>query len=290
MPNLSENGRQVVSDLVQRHGFSNEATEHMLVAVVNGNGQMAQFSHPEFGGSGQWMRGGMTMIGDMFNNFLKGRVDSICADISSILQSQGGLIQSGSFQSQSQNGFDSQRQDAGGPRGESNLFVPDPSRKWWPKELGDPNATGSQNQSYYAYFAIPHRLAVKTRDSVWVYDTLAHQIGGFSQQQGGSGSITFTSQLGTVDLSTLPVVTRDGVPVPPNSISAVDTTKPDATIVQGSSSSTPNAPAIEQDSSPTKEQESDIFTAIERLGGLRDKGLLSEEEFANKKSELLSRL
>jgi hypothetical protein len=38
---------------------------------------MAQFSHPEFGGSGQWMRGGMSMIGDMFNSGLKSRVDSL---------------------------------------------------------------------------------------------------------------------------------------------------------------------------------------------------------------------
>jgi hypothetical protein len=37
----------------------------MMFAVLNGNGGMAQFSHGEFGGSGQWMRGGMTMIGDM---------------------------------------------------------------------------------------------------------------------------------------------------------------------------------------------------------------------------------
>jgi len=29
-----------------------------LESVVNGNGTMAQFSHPEFGGSGQWMRVG----------------------------------------------------------------------------------------------------------------------------------------------------------------------------------------------------------------------------------------
>ena len=45
----------------------------MLESVVNGNGAMAQFSHPEFGGSGQWMRGGMIMVSDMFNNYLKGR-------------------------------------------------------------------------------------------------------------------------------------------------------------------------------------------------------------------------
>jgi hypothetical protein len=39
----------------------------LLQALVNSNGTMAQFSHWELGGGGQWMRGGMTMVGDMFN-------------------------------------------------------------------------------------------------------------------------------------------------------------------------------------------------------------------------------
>ena len=34
----------------------------MLQAVMDGNGTMAQFDHPEFGGAGQWMQGGMTMV------------------------------------------------------------------------------------------------------------------------------------------------------------------------------------------------------------------------------------
>jgi hypothetical protein len=38
---------------------------------------MAQFNHPEFAGSGQWMQGGMLMLGDMFNHALKGRVDAL---------------------------------------------------------------------------------------------------------------------------------------------------------------------------------------------------------------------
>ena len=67
MPELTPQGQKIVGDLASRHGFSTDAVQHMLVAVMNGNGQMAQFSHPEFAGSGQWMSGGMTMIGDMFN-------------------------------------------------------------------------------------------------------------------------------------------------------------------------------------------------------------------------------
>jgi hypothetical protein len=37
-------------------------------------------------------------------------------------------------------------------------------------------------------------------------------------------------------------------------------------------------------------QETDIFTKIERLADLQKKGILSAEEFATKKAELLSRL
>ena len=36
-----------------------------------------------------------------------------------------------------------------------------------------------------------------------VCDTLDHQIGGVSQQQGSGGSLTFTSQYGIVSISTL---------------------------------------------------------------------------------------
>ena len=42
---------------------------------------MAQFGHPELGGTGQWMRGGMTMVGDMFNASLQARVAALCEDM-----------------------------------------------------------------------------------------------------------------------------------------------------------------------------------------------------------------
>lgn len=212
MQQLTPEGQRLVSDLASRHGFSPDAVTHMLLSVRNGNGSMAQFSHPEFGGSGQWMQGGMIMLGDMFNHGLKGRVDSLCSEIAGILASQPGLLQSGSFQSQSQGGADLQTQTAGGAFGQSSLFVPDPATHWWPAELGSPSATGAQNNVKYAYFANARRLAVDTGGECWVYDTLDHQIGGFSQQQGGGSSITFTSQYGIVNLAHLPVVARGQTP------------------------------------------------------------------------------
>ena len=68
---LTPDGEKIAGDLALRHGFSVAAVTQMMNAVLHGNGSMAQFSHSEFGGSGQWMRGGMLMLGDMFNHGLK---------------------------------------------------------------------------------------------------------------------------------------------------------------------------------------------------------------------------
>ncbi|EXJ16287.1 SHOCT domain-containing protein [Imhoffiella purpurea] len=277
MQQLTAEGQRIVSEVAARHGFSTDAVTHMLFAVLNGNGSMAQFNHPEFAGSGQWMQGGMLMLGDMFNHLLKGRVDALCQDLSAILASQPGLLSSGSFQSQSQSGGGQQSQHAGAPMGASSLFVPDPVSNWWPADLGAPSATGSQNNVRYAYFANARRLAVETFGQVWIYDTLDHQIGGFSQQQGGGGSILFTSQYGTVNLSSLPVVSIDGR-TPPGQTSSAPTPTPTPT------------PAPEPAPPSTPSSESDVFAAIERLAELHGKGILTDDEYARKKSELLSRL
>ncbi len=263
MSQLTPEGQRIVHQLSQTSGFSPDAVTHMLTAVLYGNGSMAQFGHPEFGGGGQWMRGGMVMVGDMFNSNLKGRVDSLCNEISNILGREPGLFQTGSFQSQRQSGSATQEQAAGGAMGQSSLFVPDPQSNWWPTELGAPSAKGSQNNLRYAYFAGAQRLAVDSGGDVWVYDTLGHQIGGFSQQQGMGTSILFSSQYGTVNLSTLPVVSRNGQPV-----------------------RTMATPAV----APSPPPDADVFTALERLADLKTKGVIDEQEFATKKAELLKRL
>lgn len=281
MQQLTPAGQRLVADLAQRHGVSQDAITHMLFAVLNGQGSMAQFSHPEFGGSGQWMRGGMTMVGDMFNYALKGRVDSLCSEISSVLNDQPGLLQTGSFQSQSQSGG-GQASGMGLAVGPSTLFVPDPRAQWYPAELGTPNSTGAQNNTRYAYFANARRLAVDSGGDVWVYDTLDHQIGGFSQQQGSGGSITLSSQYGTVNLASLPVVSRNGQPVQ----------APQAPVQQGGFQGAPaSSPSYSPSFAPTGGGDSSsIFAAIEKLADLKAKGILSDEEFAAKKADLLSRL
>ncbi|QEG43687.1 hypothetical protein UC8_57390 [Roseimaritima ulvae] len=264
---------------------------HMLVAVNNGNGSMAQFCHPEFGGSGQWMQGGMTMVSDLFNHQLKSLVNNLCSDIASQLANHQTSPFPSSFQSQSQGG------GSMGSGQSSSLFEPDPATNWWPQDLGVPNAVGAQNNTRYAYFANSHRLAVTTGGDVWVYDTLDHNIGGFAQQQGSGGSITFTSQYGTVNLSTLPVVSRGGVPVtnevapaPPAAMPQSITSAPVPDASSNNNSQSNNPQPEPGTSAAGTAAEADVLDKLERLGALHDKGYVTDDEFAAKKAELLSRL
>jgi hypothetical protein len=288
MQKLTPDGQQIIAGIAQRYGFSNDAVMNMLQAVLNGNGSMAQFNHPEFGGSGQWMSGGMTMIGDMFNNGLKNSVANLAQELANLIAGQPGLLQTGSFQSQSQGGQyqGGQAQYQGGQYpgdqyqgnqgGGASLFVPGSpgGNQWWPSDLGQPNSTGSQNNVRYAYFSWPRRLAIDLNGQITVYDTLDHQIGGVSQQQSVGGSITFTSQYGTVSVADLPIVSVNG--------------KPPEQQVPAYNQNAGYSPAA--DSHQPSAQESDIFSAIERLADLRGRGILSDDEFAAKKAELLSRL
>jgi hypothetical protein len=268
LPQLTDQGLEKISDLAQRYGVGTDAVMTLLQALLNGNGMMAQFEHRELGGSGQWMAGGMTMVGDMFNHGLKAKVDGLCSELSQILATQPFVPFPAGAQSQSQRqgGHDLDTSSV-------SLFVPEAagraSGQWWPAELGFPNGTGAQNQVRYAYFSEKRRLAIELNGHVTVYDTLDHQISGVSQQQGRGGSLTLTSQHGTVSVSTLPVVAVDG---------------------PQSKAPEPPAALASEPSRPESVQETDLFAKIERLADLHKKGILSSEEFTAKKAELLSRL
>ena len=256
MQAFTNQGQRVIRELSERYGLSSDAVTHLFQAVIQGNGTMAQFNHPEFGGSGQWMQGGMIMVGDMFNNGLKATVGNLCGEISNLLANQGQsafLVPSPAF--------------AG-----SNAF----SGAWWPPELGSPASSGAQNGIRYAWFPSSRRLAIDSNGHLTLYDTLDHQIGGVSQQQGGNTSLTFSSQYGTVSLESLPLISVDGV--------APVRAAPPAPVPSGAGYT--NEPVMNTSDPNT----ADVLSMIERLAGLRQSGVLSEEEFAAKKAELLQRL
>ena len=297
---LSAEGQRLVEDVANRHGFGIEAVTQMLQAVANGYGTQAQFNHPEFGGMGQWSQGGMIMIGDMFNNSLKARVDALCNDLAremsnrnvwaapaaSQRQSQGGQMQSNQapgLQTQSQ---------GGGAGGEVSLFVGGGAGgNWWPSELGNPSSTGAQNDLRYAYFPGSRRLAIALRGQVTVYDTGEHQISGVAQQQGGGASFTFTSQLGLVRVADLKVVSPQ-----PNAECTAPQAAPQAAREPAPAAAPPAADAMKAPAEPAavasaaRGAPEDIFATLEKLANLQAKGVLSTDEFQAKKAELLSRL
>lgn len=245
MQQLTPQGQNLINDIANRYGLSYASAVNMLVAVNQGGGSMAQFSVPELG-SGQWMRGGMTMVGDMFNYGLKNTVNNLCAELSSILANH-------------------------------QVFQPLPpgasgGNNWWPGDLGNPSSSGSQNNIRYAFFPQARRLVVQRDGQVTVFDTMDHNIGGVSQQQGGGSSLTFTSQYGTLSTLSLPLVSGPGLQRGnPTNFAA-----PPA----------PAAPAY----NPPQQQSGDLMTLLEKLGQLRDAGILTPEEFAAKKTDLLNRL
>jgi hypothetical protein len=213
------------------------------------------------------MAGGAIMISDMFNNALKARVGALCVELSELIRGEPDFVASGPFQSQSQ-----------GPRGNvggasSSLLASEGRGQahWWPADLGSPSSLGAQNDARYAYFPASRRLAIETEGVVTIYDTGDHQIGGFSQQQPGSGSLSFQSQLGVVDVSRLPVV------------SGARAAKTSAEPVAA-----PEQPAATSKAAVAGHE--DILAAIEGLARLHARGILSEAEFSAKKAELLSRL
>lgn len=253
MQQLTPEGENLVNDLSQRYNLSRDTIIYMIGAVNNGGGSMAQFNSPELGGSGQWMRGGMTMVGDMFNNGLKNTVNNLCSEISTALANM-------------------------------TIFPIAPvgtpaSNQWWPTNLGIPFSSGGQNNTRYALF--PNRLAVETNGEVTVYDTLDNNIGGVSQQQGGNNSLTFSSQYGTIAVSSLPIVSGQGEmqPAPQtNFVAPLQNVEPLSNSVAPMNNNNMNASS------------SDIMELIEKLAKLYNAGVLSENEYSTKKSELLSRL
>ena len=268
MQNLTPEGLRMVAGAAERHGVSHDAGVALLHALAEGNGRQAQFNHPDLGGMGQWAQGGMIMVGDMFNHGLKARVDALCNELAGLLHGELSLAAAGS-QSQSQ-----------GQSGRVSLFAAGSGRssQWWPAELGSPASAGAQNDLRYAFFPGPRRLAILQDDRVRVYDTGEHRLSGFSQQQSGDRSLTFTSQFGLVRVSDLQLVHSQGDRAQDQPSQAEEPARPAASAA--APTATPSAPHAPED----------ILKTIERLAELRRKDILTEAEFSAKKAELLARL
>jgi Short C-terminal domain len=263
---VTPEAESAITDIAARHGLSREAVLSMLFALRDGGGSMAQFSIPELGGSGQWMRGGMTMVGNMFDNALKARVDALCGELAQLLAT-GAVFPAASASSQ------------------AGLA----SSNWWPADLGVPSSAGGQNSTRYAIFPGTRRLAIQINGVTRVFDTGEHHIGGVQQQQGGggAGTVNFTSQFGTFDVSSLRELGARPVAEAPTAAPAphFQSQYQSEPARQSATQPQPHEPAPGPSGDPAS-----IVAAIESLAGLHQRGILSDEEFATKKAELLSRL
>ena len=270
MQTLTPEGRHIVADIASRNGLSLVAALALLGALQAGNGNHAQFNHPDLGGMGQWSQGGMLMIGDMFNNDLKYRIGAVCNELAGFLRSQPAA----SFQSQSQSGGSG-----------VSLFAAGSAGGWWPAELGSPASAGGQTDMAYAYFPAARRLAIRQGAQVRVYDSGEHQIYGFAQAQGGDQTLTFNSQFGLVRVADLRLVAPDDAQPPP----AAQQHAPYPSD-HGAAPPSHNPASAPPSASGAPISGDAKFAAIERLAELHKKTILSDEEFAAKKRELLSRL
>ena len=77
------------------------------------------------------------------------------------------------------------------------------AEKWWPDELGQPSASGSQDGLRYAFFPDKQRLLLERDGKLTHYDTGDHRISGVSQQASTRQEIAFASQNGAVKLDEL---------------------------------------------------------------------------------------
>jgi len=146
MTQLSPKGLRAVEEIAHRTGFSQDAVTSILFSIIGDRGGMAQFSHPEFGGSGQWMAGGAIMISDMFDNALKARVDALCNQLSALIRSKPDFAAADAFQSQRQGRVGILNLDR-----QAFLAAAGPDRtNWWPSDLGVHPALGHRTK-----FAMP---------------------------------------------------------------------------------------------------------------------------------------
>ncbi|MBS0346741.1 MAG: SHOCT domain-containing protein [Proteobacteria bacterium] len=165
-----------IDEIASRHGFSGDAGRAAYSALRAGGFSQAQFSHPELGGMGQWMSGGMMMIGDMFNDGLKWRVGALLAELSQHREPEPAAATQGNFG-----------------------FVQ--SGNWWPEGFGSPASSGSQNDMAYAWFPNAAKLLVKLGTDVFAFDTGNLSIYGVQQQQGGGiASVVLNTSNGPMSL------------------------------------------------------------------------------------------
>ena len=142
-------------------------------------------------------------------------------------------------------------------------------RRWWPEQLGMPAASGAQNGMHYAVFPEQRRLALLQGERCRLFVLGDQRVLGLSAQ-GNSGTLMLLTAEGEQPLAGLEEL--------------------DAAAQMPSTQTTDGAASSDDGTSGVGSTGDDPYEALERLGALKAKGILTEEEFSSKKAELLARL
>ena len=126
---LNEEG--FISRVSLCHSVSPDAVRTILRALRSGGGSMAQFSHPDFGGMSQWSPG-MSMVGDMFNNSLKSKLDAVCTELAAYVAETR-----------------STEPGVGRKAGEVS-YRSSQGSDWWPGALGTPSLAQSAHKMIFS--------------------------------------------------------------------------------------------------------------------------------------------
>jgi hypothetical protein len=149
--------KKQIKTLAKKYGFSETTVETLLNGLAQTSGNQVQFNIGELGGMGQW-QGGMIMIGDMFNNYLKNQVSNLCYELAELIR---------------------------------NTPITDE------KTPDVPTFKGSQNEMAYTYYATKNRLEISIDGKKSKYDTSGYYLVGAQQQQtNGKQELTFQDQSG----------------------------------------------------------------------------------------------
>ncbi|MCU0447654.1 MAG: hypothetical protein MUE85_22365 [Microscillaceae bacterium] len=135
--------KKQIKALAKKYTLSESTVETLLNGLMQTGGNQVQFNIPELGGMGQWQNG-MTMIGDMFNNFLKNQVNNLCFELAEIVKTtpvkQASNADNFTFK-------------------------------------------GSQNSTNYTYYAEKNLLVIEIKGKTKKYDTGSFVLSGVQQQQ-----------------------------------------------------------------------------------------------------------
>jgi hypothetical protein len=149
--------KKEVKALAKKYGLSETTVETLWNGLSQTGGNQVQFNINELGGMGQW-QGGMVMIGDMFNNYLKNQVNNLCYELVELIR---------------------------------NTPIKDE------KTVDSPTFKGGQNDMNYAYYANQNRLEISIDGKKSKYDTTGYVLVGAQQQQSNSKQdLSFQDQSG----------------------------------------------------------------------------------------------